>query len=86
MITLIWSCGHGDPLEFVLFMIFVISLYDGGSRSKTECGVSSFFIQVGNWNVLLELRCLKMFLKYVSHGFLTKFGLNSSFFSNFSLQ
>ena len=48
MIIPIWSCEHGDPLDFALFMIFVISLYDGGSRSKTVCDVSSFFIQVGN--------------------------------------
>ena len=63
-IILIWSCG---PLVFILFAIFPICLYDGGSRSKTVRGVSSFFSQVGNLNVLLELLCLKTFLKYVSH-------------------
>ena len=48
MIILVWSCGHGDLLDFV----FVISLYDGGSRSKAVFGVSGFFfIQVGSWNV-----------------------------------
>ena len=61
MIILIWSCGHGDPLHFVLFMIFVISLYDGCSRPKTLCSITSFFIQVGNWNISLELRCMKTF-------------------------
>ena len=41
MMIRIWSCGHGDLLDFLLFMIFVIPLYGGRSRQKT-CGVSSF--------------------------------------------
>ena len=82
MLILTWSCGHGYPLDFVLFMIFVIALYDSGSASKVVCGVSNFFIQVGNWNVSLELCCLKTFLKYVSHFSLSKFGVTLSFFSN----
>ena len=85
MIILILSCGHGDPPEFVLCMSFVISLYDGGARSKTVCHISSFFIQVGNWNVLLELRCLKTFLKYVSYVFFIKIWFDFIFFSNVSL-
>ena len=80
MLILTGSCGHGDPLDFVLFMIFVIVLYDSGSRSKMVCGVSNFFIQVGNWNVSLELSCLRTFLKYISHVSFSKFGLTSSFF------
>ena len=83
MIILILSCVHCDPPEFVLCMIFVVSLYDGGARSKTLCRVSSFFIQAGNWNVFLEFRCLKTFLKYVSYVFFIKIGLTSSFFRMF---
>ena len=64
MIRLTWSWGHGDSLGIILFMIFLISLYDGDS--KTVCGVSSFSIQVDNWNFLLEFQ-QKTFLKDVSH-------------------
>ena len=46
--------------------------------------VTSFFVQVGNWNTLFELFCLKTFSKYASRNSLSKFGF--IFFSNVSLQ
>ena len=46
-ITLTWSNGHAEPLNFILWIILLISREVGGDNSNREVGSSKIFIHNG---------------------------------------
>ena len=48
-----WSSGHGHLLDLIRNMIFVTSLYDGGSKSKDNVATGGNGIYGGITNVTL---------------------------------
>ena len=58
---LIWSCRQGDPLDFSLLLVLVISLYVGGLKSNTFKGPFTFFIQAENSNFCFFITCESVF-------------------------
>ena len=62
-ITGIWSRRHGDPLDFIFRIIFVICIYVGGVSSKAWVGWLYLVSWLGIVKIHQEDVALKTFLK-----------------------
>lgn len=86
MMTLMCSRGHGEPKDFILFTIVVISLKVGRLVSNALFGCCNFSVHVGISNALRLHSHFNFLWKKFSHVSLLKDALITYYFSKLLRQ